>query len=368
MAGKIDYKKSGVNYDLLDPFKILAQKTAKKTGKNANYLGVKEVASSRGESCYLMETKDGYLAHVEEGLGTKNLIADEMQKITGKSYYDNIAIDTVATIVNDLITLGAPPISVAMHLAVGESEWFKNKKRMEDLVKGWEKGCNLSGAVWAGGETPTLKGIIEKGSAMLGGSAVGIIQKKSQLIKGDIKNGDRIILMESAGIHANGATLCRKIAEKLPQGYKTKMANGKMYGEGLLTSSVIYAPIIKDCIKAGIKIHYTVHITGHGWRKLMRAVRPFHYIIEEISEPLPVFKFIQKHSGLSEKEMYATFNMGAGFALYVAKKDVKKVLAICAKNKIKAWDAGYIKKQGNTKKVSILPKGIEYSEGSLKVR
>jgi len=365
---KLDYKKSGVNYDLLDPFKVLAQKEAAKTGGYSKYLGVNGAAFSRGESCFLIETKTGYLAHVEEGLGTKNLIADAMQKITGKSYYDNIAQDTVATIVNDLITLGALPISIAMHLAVGDSEWFRNKKRMEDLVKGWEKACKMSSAIWAGGETPTLKGIIEHNAALLGGSAIGVIEKKSQLIKGDIQNGDRIILLESSGIHANGASLARKLAEQVPGGYKAKMSDEKMFGEGLLAPTIIYVPIIKDCIKAGIKLHYTSHITGHGWRKLMRSVKPFHYIIEEITEPLPVFKFIQKHSGLGEKEMYAIFNMGAGFALYAAKKDVKKILTICAKNHVQAWDAGYVKKEGNTKKVSILPKGIVFEGKSLAVR
>ena len=66
--------------------------------------------------------------------------------------------------------------------------------------------------------------------------------------------------------------------------------------------------------------------------------------------------------------MYAIFNMGAGFALYAAKKDVKKILTICAKNHVQAWDAGYVKKEGNTKKVSILPKGIVFEGKSLAVR
>ncbi|MFA6992753.1 MAG: AIR synthase-related protein [Candidatus Gracilibacteria bacterium] len=365
---KINYKKSGVNYDLLDPFKVLAQKAAKTTDTFAKDLGIKSVKSSRGESCFLMEYKDGYLAHVEEGLGTKNLIADAMGKYGDKTYYNNIAIDTVATIVNDLITLGALPVSIAMHLAVGNSEWFRNHKRMEDLVKGWKLGCKLSGCVWAGGETPTLKGIIEKESALLGGSAVGIVKDKSQLISGDIQSGDRIILMESSGIHANGASLARRIAKELPLGFKTKMDDGKTFGDGLLAPSIIYVPVIKKCFDAGIKIHYAVHITGHGWRKLMRATSPFVYVIEKILKPLPVFKFIQQHSGMDEKEMYATFNMGAGFALYVDKKDAKRVLAISKECKMNAIDAGYIKKQGKTKKVKILPKKIEYSGSSLAVR
>ncbi|MBN1494974.1 phosphoribosylformylglycinamidine cyclo-ligase [Candidatus Peregrinibacteria bacterium] len=369
MAKKLDYKSSGVHYDLLDPFKIAAQKAAKSTDGNIDYLQIKEVAKSRGESAFLIDMGFCWLAHVEEGLGTKNLIADAMYKITGKSYYDKIAQDTVGTIVNDLITLGALPVSIAMHLAVGDSHWFQDLKRQKDLVKGWKKACDLSSVIWGGGETPTLKGIIHDNSVLLSGSAVGIIKDKKYLISSkNIKDGDRIILLESAGIHANGATLCRKIADSLKGGYKTKMADKRMYGDALLDASFIYVPVLKDCIKNNIKLHYISHITGHGLRKLMRAVEPFSYVIEKIFKPLPVFDFIQKHSGLSDKEMYGTFNMGCGFALYAAKKDVKKILEICAKNRIKAIDAGYVKKSTGGKSVKILPKKIEFEGKSLAVR
>lgn len=369
MVKKIDYKSSGVHYDLLDPFKISAQKAAAETDGNIDYLNFKEVPESRGESAFLIETDRGYIAHTEETLGTKNLIADAMYKITGKSYYDNIAIDTVATIVNDLITVGALPVTLAMHFAVGDSNWFKDKKRQNDLIAGWKKGCDLSSAVWAGGETPTLKGILNEDAVQLSGSAVGIIQNKDLRIRSsNLKDGDRIILLESSGIHANGASLCRKIASEIRHGYKAKLFDGRMFGEAILDPTVIYVPVIKDCILNGIKLHYVSHITGHGWRKIMRAAEPFSYIIENIFDSLPIFDFIQQQSGLDDKEMYATFNMGAGFAIYVSPGDADKVLKICKKNNIKAINAGYLKKEGGRKKLSIIPKGIEYGGESLAVR
>jgi len=366
---KIDYKSSGVHYDLLDPFKIAAQKAAAETDGNIDYLGLKEVPESRGESAFLVETDTGYIAHVEETLGTKNLIADAMYKITGKSYYDNIAIDTISTIVNDLITMGALPVTLAMHFAVGDSAWFKDKKRQNDLVAGWKKGCDLSSAVWAGGETPTLKGVLNEDTVQLSGSSVGIIKNKDMMIRSsNLKDGDRIILLESSGIQTNGASLCRKIASEIPEGYKTKLSDGRMFGEAVLDPSIIYVPVMKDCILNNIKLHYVSHITGHGLRKIMRAVEPFSYIIEKIFEPLPIFNFLQEKSGLDDKEMYATFNMGTGFAIYVSPDDVDAVLKICEKNNIKAIDAGYLKKEGDFKKVSIVPKGIEYEGGALAVR
>jgi len=134
------YADTGVDYDALDQFKRMAQLAARETANNLNRAlmgGFREFGPSRGESAYLFEAKDTFLAHVEEGLGTKNLVADAMYALTGKSYYDHIAQCTVAMIVNDLITVGAMPLSVAMHLAVGDSDWFNDEVRSRDLINGW---------------------------------------------------------------------------------------------------------------------------------------------------------------------------------------------------------------------------------------
>ncbi len=164
------YAGTGVDYDAMDPFKRACQIAAASTAPQLISHSFKELTWSRGESAYLMSVPNGdIVAHVEEGLGTKNLVADAMSRITGKSYYDQCAQDTVAMIVNDMITLGVMPVSVAMHLAVDSSEWFNNKQRTEDLIKGWADACKLAGCVWSGGETPTLKGIIEPDTSLLSG-------------------------------------------------------------------------------------------------------------------------------------------------------------------------------------------------------
>src|SRR5438477_641699 len=103
----LTYKSSGVNYDVMDPLKIMAQEEGKRISNNLKSSGMKEIAESRGESAYVMEYHDCYFALVEECLGTKSLVADGMRKTTGKTYYDRIAQDTVAYMVNDLITVGA---------------------------------------------------------------------------------------------------------------------------------------------------------------------------------------------------------------------------------------------------------------------
>ena len=367
MKNQLTYKQSGVNYDLIDPLKRLAQVEGKKTARNLQLSKMKEISASRGESAYVVENNNSYLAIVEECLGTKSLIADAMQKITGKSYYDMIAQDSVAYIINDLITVGAQPTVIVAYWALGSSEWFADKKRIETLVKGWAKACDMAGAAWGGGETPVLKGVINEEAIDIAGACFGIIQPKNRLILGKkLRPGDKIILLESKGIQSNGVSLARKIASMLPQGYATKIGGGKMYGEALLAPTIIYAKLIQDLFKNKIDIHYMANITGHGWRKIMRSNKILTYRIQTLPPVPEVFNFIMEKGPVDEKEAYGDFNMGAGFAVFVPKKDANKVVEIAQKNKIKAYIAGQVEK--GQKQVIIEPKNIIFEKESLQVR
>src|SRR3990167_5205254 len=190
---KITYAKVGDNYYTKDPIKKLAQVAAQKTAQNLAKSGFSEIGDSRGESAFVWRQGDVLMAAVVEGLGTKNLVADEVRKISGKTYYDVIGHDTVACIINDLITVGAKPLVIHAYWAIEDNSWLADEKRMKDLINGFKSACDLAGATWGGGETPTLKGIINPGTIDLGGSAVGIIKSKKRLIRdSNLKNGDRI--------------------------------------------------------------------------------------------------------------------------------------------------------------------------------
>lgn len=364
----ITYASTGVNYDALDPLKKLAQLRARATSRNLERFGMREVEASRGESAYVWEEEDGYRAFVIEGLGTKNRVADETRKFSGRTHYDDIAQDTIAMIVNDLIVVGADPQVVNAYFAVGSSDWFLDEERAQDLVEGWAKATSMAGAVWGGGETPTLKGIIEPDTIDLSGSAIGIVKPKERLTLGDkLTPGDAIFLVESSGIHANGLTLARTIASKLPEGYATPLSDGKNYGESLLVPTHIYAELTRDLFEAGIDIHYMVNITGHGWRKLMRANRDLSYVIEQVPQAQPVFGFIQEHSGNDDEEMYSNFNMGVGFAIFMPDKDVESAQRIAIeKYGWRSGRAGYIEK--GPKQVIIKPKSLIYSADTLDLR
>ena len=366
MPAKLTYKQSGVNYDSLDSLKRMAQKAAKSTVKNLPP-NITEISESRGESAYVLDIGDKYLAIVEEGLGTKTLVADAMHALTGKTYYDHIAQDTVATMVNDLITVGAKPISIMAYWSTGAALWFENTQRMKDLVDGWEQACHMSGVVWGGGETPTLTGIVEQNSIELAGAAVGIIEPKSRLSLGDkLVVGDAIVVFESSGIHADGLTLARKLAEHLPQGYKTPIAGGRMYGDALLDPTIIYAKLIQNLFDVGVDIHYMADITGHGWRKIMRHNKKFTYRISSLPPVPDVLTFLVEQAGLSDKEAFGTFNMGAGFAVFVPQEDVKNTLAIAKAHTIKVYDVGRVEK--GDKQVILEPIHVTYARSSLQVR
>ena len=127
---KLTYKQSGVDYSKIDPLKIQAQKQAKATARNLVGTGFVELEESRGESAYVVDAGDFYLASITECLGTKALVADDVRKLTGKTYYDQIAQDTVAMAVNDLITVGATPLSIHAYWAAGGSDWFDDIFRL----------------------------------------------------------------------------------------------------------------------------------------------------------------------------------------------------------------------------------------------
>ncbi|MSU68547.1 MAG: phosphoribosylformylglycinamidine cyclo-ligase [Opitutia bacterium] len=366
----LSYESSGVRYDQLDAFKRACQQAARTTAGVLADHGYSEPATTRGESAYLIEAADHFLAHVEEGLGTKNLVADAVYAATGKCFYREISIDTVATMVNDLVTCGALPISVAMHAAVGDSGWFADETRTNALVAGFAEGCREAGAVWGGGETPTLGGIVEPEAIVLAGSAIGKIFPKNLRITGDVRDGDQIIFLASSGVQTNGLSLCRKVAAQLPQGYQTPIGHGDLrtFGEALLAPSVIYVAFVRECQRRGLKLNYVAHVTGHGWRKLMRLDEPFVY---EITDPRPapaLFQFLQEAGPIEQREMYATFNQGVGFAAYVAPENVVAVLAAAKDTGYDAWLAGNVQKDGTRKAVTVPSLGLTFGGETLQVR
>ncbi len=366
-SATLSYEQAGVNYDLIDPLKVSAQRAAAATGAHLAAHGFSEVAASRGESAYVVDVGPFYMASIVECLGSKALVADEMSRLTGKSYYDGIAQDTIAMAINDLITVGATPLVVQAYWAAGGSDWFGDAQRAQALVQGWKRACDTCGVAWGGGETPALAGIVEAGRIDLAASCTGLINPKERLSVGDrLGAGDAIVLLASSGIHANGLSLARKLVERLPQGYLTEVQPGLSYGEALLAPTVLYSPVTEALYKAGITPHYCANITGHGWRKLLRHPGSFTYRIQAVPEVTPVLKFIQQHAKQDDREAYSTLNMGAGFALFVKAADAQRTVEVAEAQGVKAMVAGTV--EAGSKQVVIEPLGITFGTDDLQLR
>ncbi|MBK7615942.1 MAG: phosphoribosylformylglycinamidine cyclo-ligase [Burkholderiales bacterium] len=363
----LSYEQAGVNYDLIDPLKVAAQRAAATTAGHLTAHGFSEVKASRGESAYVVDVGPFYLASIVECLGSKALVADEMKALTGKSYYAGIAQDTIAMAVNDLITVGATPLVVQAYWAAGGSDWFGDAQRAQALVEGWKQACDVCGVAWGGGETPALAGIVEAGRIDLAASCTGIINPKTRLSVGDkLAAGDAIVLLSSSGIHANGLSLARKLVERLPQGYLTEVAPGLSYGEALLAPTTLYSPVTEALAKAGVVMHYCANITGHGWRKLLRHPSALTYLIHSLPAVPPVLSFIQQHAHHDDREAYSTLNMGAGFALFVKAEDAQRTVEIARAQGVDAIVAGRV--EAGAKQVVIAPIKVTFTDDDLQLR
>jgi phosphoribosylformylglycinamidine cyclo-ligase len=363
----LTYEQAGVNYDLIDPLKVTAQRAAAQTAGHLSAHGFAEVAASRGESAYVVDVGPFYLASIVECLGSKALVADEMHRLTGKSFYDAIAQDTIAMAVNDLITVGATPLVVQAYWAAGGSEWFGDAQRAQALVAGWKRACDVCGVSWGGGETPALAGIVEAGRIDLAASCTGIVQPKSRLSLGEgLAAGDAIVLLASSGIHANGLSLARKLAERLPQGYGTDIGGGLSYGEALLAPTTLYSPVTEALHRAGITPHYCANITGHGWRKMMRHPGSWTYRLHTVPSKTAVLDFIQREARMDDREAYGTLNMGAGFALFVAADQAQRAVEVAQSCGVPALVAGTI--EAGPKQVVIEPLNLCFGADELQLR
>src|SRR3989344_2755891 len=360
------YELAGVNYRVMDPGKIEAQGRALRTAKNLERFGFKLIAESIGEPATVIDMGDFHLAFTMEGLGTKNLILDDPNSgFDDEQLYYNIGKSSVAVGANDNICVGAQTFLIGPHWGTGEN-WFTDKKH-QALIDGWCDACDEVGAFYGGGETSMLKGLMYSHASDLSGAFIGIIRPKEQLTLGQkLEAGDHIVLVESSGIHDNGLTLARKVGSMLPDRYHTRLPSGLTYGEALLKPTLLYAGLQKDLFEAGVGIHYMANVTGHGWRKLMRAGQSFTYRMHTIPDVPEEIQLIQETANLTDTDMFETFNNGAGFAFYVSSAQAALVQEIAKKRNFMTWDAGIVEE--GPKQVIIEPKGIIFSEDTLQIR
>jgi phosphoribosylformylglycinamidine cyclo-ligase len=337
------YSSAGVNYSALDAGKRSALTEALATSGLLGARGGRAVDESRGEPAFVFEAGGQTFGFVLEGLGTKSIIARQVEQQIGARGFESVAYDTVAAIVNDLCCVGALPLVVNAYFATGSSDWYADEQRQAALLAGWRRGCVDAGAVWGGGESPSLPDLVAEGDIELAGSAVGLVPEGREPILGaELAAGDEIVLVASSGLHANGSSLARMIAGALPDGYQTRLPSGRAFGDALLDPSVVYTPLVQSLLASELGIHYLSHITGHGLLKLMRPRRDLSYHVTSLPEVPEVLAFLIEQAGMSPAAAYTTFNMGAGFAVYCARGAGAQVVEHAARLGLSAELAGTV--------------------------
>lgn len=371
--GGSSYRDAGIDYDTLDAGKRDALTAALATSPLLAAHGGLAVDASRGEPAFVFELGGRTFGFVLEGLGTKSVIARQVAQGggdtgaavgAGAAGFAAVAQDTVAAIVNDLVCVGALPLVVNAYFATGDSGWYGNEAWHAALVDGWRRACEEAGATWGGGESPSLPGLVGSEEIELAGCAIGAVPEGSRALLSDaLAPGDEIVLVASSGLHANGSSLARMLADRLPDGYVTALPSGRSFGEALLDPSVIYVRLVAELLSARVPVSYCSHITGHGLLKLMRPDRRLTYRVSALPPVPEVLQFMVEQAAMDAAEAYRTFNMGAGFAIYTGAGTGERVAAIAQRLGYDALLAGAV--EDGPRQVVIEPVGVTYADEDM---
>ena len=307
MTEKYSYKEAGVDIDLeADGVKTLINMLSyKRTGEHGMLGGV-------GHFAGLIDFGDKVLSMCTDGVGTKMCVADDLQD------WSTVGIDCMAMNVNDMYVMNIEPIAFVDYIA---TEGI-NKEQMVQIGVGLNEGARLANLNIVGGETATLKGMVN--GLDLAGTCLGV-QNRDAVVTGEkVAVGDVIVGVPSTGVHSNGYTLARKVAEE-NGGYATVLPSGRTVGEALLTPTRIYSEVLDVCRQ--VEVHGMCHVTGGGLLNFLR-ISDLGFSIEDPLEVPEILQWIAEKGQLSENELYRTFNMGMGFAFIVAPENAEKLISL----------------------------------------
>jgi len=336
-AGRAAYRGAGVDTDEADlGLNRLVQRIASTWPPAGNFGAVKLPI---GYFANVVDIGSTGLAICTDGVGSKAIIAELINK------YDTIGIDCVAVNVNDLICVGARPVSLVDYIAVEHAD----AQMLEAIAIGLAEGARQAGISIAGGEIAQLEDMVR--GFDLAGTAVGTVALDKIITGRDLEPGDRIIGIESSGIHSNGLSLARnaffKRENPLPLSYPLP-GTGVPLGEELLRPTLIYVPEIMEILKKVPDVKALINITGDGFLNLSRVHNPHvGFRIDDLPSTPEIFKLIQHHGNVATPEMFEVYNMGVGFCVIVSEVSVSVVLQILETHGRKAWVIGTVVEDGS---------------------
>ncbi len=283
----------------------------------------------------LTDIKEPVLVSGTDGVGTKLKLAMLMDK------HDTIGIDAVAMCVNDIICCGAKPLYFLDYIAIGKNV----PEKVAEIVKGVADGCVQAGCALIGGETAEHPGMMPEDEYDIAGYSTGVVDKSKIIDNTKVKEGDIIIGLASTGVHSNGFSLVRKIFDiNSVEVLEEVLPTGKTLGETLLAPTKIYVkPILALIDKMEVKA--ISHITGGGFNENVPRSLPdgFTAKITKGSYDVPfIFKHMQEVGGISEHDMYNTFNMGIGMIVVVDKDNANDAVALLKEQGVESYCIGEI--------------------------
>ena len=327
----LSYREAGVDIDagneLVERIKPAIRSTQRQgcVGSIGGFGGLFELPLDR--------YRDPLLVSGTDGVGTKLKLASEL------GLFDGIGVDLVAMCANDIAVLGAEALFFLDYYATGKLEL----EQAQRVIEGIAEGCRQAGCALIGGETAEMPGVYAPGDFDLAGFCVGIVERNRVIDGSSIRPGDRLLAIASSGVHSNGFSLIRRVAETTAADFDQD-CGGRRLGEVLMTPTRIYVKALL-ALAASLRPKGIVHVTGGGLIDNIPRVLPENCsaAIDLSSWRLPpVFEWLQQAGGIAQREMLRTFNCGVGMVLAVDAGDVATALEQLAAMGEEAWEIGEI--------------------------
>ena len=314
---KVTYQQAGVNIDA-------GNETVKRIKKEVNSTFTKDVMTGIGSFSSLYDLRsvmstyeNPVMVQSIDGVGTKTIIARKLNK------YDTIGIDLLSACVNDILVMGARPLTFLDYIANDKLE----PNIIEQIVAGMAKACRDIGVSLVGGETAEMPDTYLPGEHDLVGVITGIVEKEKVITGEKICPGDYILGLASSGLHTNGYSLARKVffdIGELQTDDKPKELD-KPIGHALLEPHINYTKHVSSLINNDINVKGIAHITGGGLLENIPRILPNECManIEIGSWPiLGLFQSLQRIGEIEDSEMFRTFNMGIGMIFIINQEEV----------------------------------------------
>jgi phosphoribosylformylglycinamidine cyclo-ligase len=232
------------------------------------------------------------LAASTDGVGTKLTLARQRGRLRA------CGADLAAHCINDVITTGAEPLMVLDYVAAARVDL----EQVAELVEGAAEVCREAGCALVGGETAELPGIYREDELDFAGTCVGVVDRDALIDGSRVEEGDSVIGLASAGVHANGFTLVRRVLEE--EDYD---------GDDLLAPTRLYLDDVR-VLRRRCDVRALAHVTGGGILGNVQRVLPAGLRAEidwSSWERPPVFHWLARH--VNEDELQRVFNLGIGF-------------------------------------------------------